>query len=235
MYGPNVRKAAVLLASLPEPAAAALRAQLSPAQVELIQRAMAASGPIANDERAAVLEKFIADTLAAEDEATARAGTPIPFQSLARLSGPSVLVLLSEERPQTVALVLSRLPAEQAAEVLVGLPAEVRSTVVQRIAAIGEVCREVIDAVESDLRERASSLPVWRFDSVDGAAAVAGILSVMDHDTEHLLRDRIARGERLPRPADEPSARVVGEAMRQLHEASDIAPDPLLPLERRVA
>ena len=142
MPGADVRNAAVLLRSLPSEAAAALLASLSPREVELLQAEMA--GNVSTDEETGAFTAFAAASGVAHHPSTIEAR---PFDFLERVDRRCLVALLSEEHPQTCAVVLSQLPTESAVELLLNLPADVRPDVIERIATMGQVRCDVLHDV----------------------------------------------------------------------------------------
>ncbi len=135
MAASDVRRAAVLLASLPNEQAAALLSRLAPIQVESVALEIARLGVVGIEEQHAVIRQFsessasrihggidLVGALLHRALGSAAAGAidnlrrkldPKPFEFLAGSEGAAICALLRDERPQTIALVLSRLPAPQ--------------------------------------------------------------------------------------------------------------------------
>ena len=129
----------------------------------------------------------------------ARAAGPAPFASLCRADVATLRSLLAAERTQTVALVLSYLPAELAAELLHTYPASVQSAVIDSISAMYEVDREVLEDVEAVLNDALSRTASRHITMIDGPAAAAGILALLDQEAERNPSSIQSRGN--PQPA----------------------------------
>lgn len=74
-----------------------------------------------------------------------------PFGSLREVDTETLRVRLRTEQPQTVAVVLAHLPSVKAAEVLAGLPPRMQGEVTRRIARLGRVPPEVLKDLEEAL------------------------------------------------------------------------------------
>jgi flagellar motor switch protein FliG len=194
---PDVRKAAIVLRSLPDDAAEQLLAQLRPEQAAAVRRELARTSAIAGNEQQAALKDFTAETVAARRASRAADGTAASarFDALAHVDGGSLRAVLSQERPQTIAFVLSRLAPAAAAKLLETLSADVQSAVMCRIAAIGGVDCQIVRDVESALADGLVRLPVRPLDKIDGTAAAAGILAFLDQDSERDLLEDLAHDE----------------------------------------
>jgi flagellar motor switch protein FliG len=221
----DIRKAAVLLMSLPRAQASAILARLDPRQVEAVTTEIAASASITREEQQSVIREFaqidspeiVADQDGLEVAAALieQAFGPgrntleklrhqveaLPFRFLHQVEGRTLRAFLVDEHPQTIAFVLSHLPYEQAAEVVAGLPVEQQLPIVRRIAAMGLTDREIVEEVAEELKRRMSRVPRQRFATSEGAATVAGILNSSDPPGEHDLLASLAADD--PDLADE--------------------------------
>ena len=81
-----------------------------------------------------------------------------PFVALERLEDPQLLRVLRDEHPQVIALVCSRIPAERAAAFLGAVGDDDRVDVLQRMASMQPIEREVVDTVASGLASKAQNL-----------------------------------------------------------------------------
>ncbi len=111
----GVRKAAVVLSSLPEQQAVGLLGQMTAAEAAAVRGEMAGLDRLGRRRREAVLQEFAARAAASSRHCEAASGYNA-FQLLHGMETDDLLSLLADEHPQTVALVLSHLPARQAAE-----------------------------------------------------------------------------------------------------------------------
>lgn len=217
MEANNLRKAAILLVSLPEDEAAKLLAKLTPKQAELVSLEIAQLNTIPPEEQERIILEFAdskprgvvrrgglqvvqtlleralgrqaADTLDNIREAIAS----LPFGFLRRVDPQNILTFLADEHPQTIALVLCHLPAQLAAQVLSGLPTSLQLSVVRRIAHMGETSPDVLKSVEDALAGRLQNAMQQSLERAGGVATVAEILNVADRGTERALLESLAQ------------------------------------------
>src|SRR5207247_90107 len=143
----QLRKAAILVASLGREPAEALVRQMSPAQSQALRQAVEQLGAIEPAEQNEVLEEFfrigplvpdkqpsgieldsqlaqelaaMASSLGARAEELRSPGGGVPFRFLHEAPAHSLAPFLEREHPQTIAVVISNLPSDRAAEILAG-------------------------------------------------------------------------------------------------------------------
>lgn len=213
-----LRKAAILLMSLPEDDAGKVMARLSPKQVEAVSIEIAKLGLISGEEQDSAIKDFAdasPDSIGAgaggldlakslvEKALGKNAGTTIenvrqqieamPFGFLQKVDSQNLLTFIMDEHPQTIALILSHLQASQAASIISGLPSDRQLAVVRRIATMGQTNPEVIQEVEKGLEHRMSSVMSQQFENAGGVESVAEILNVTDRATERSLLENLAQ------------------------------------------
>lgn len=81
------------------------------------------------------------------------------FKEIEEAPLPSLSEILTEEHPQTTALVLSRLAADKSAGVLSGLPKEIQSEACRRIAHMQSVPKEIVGAVGREISKTLKKRP----------------------------------------------------------------------------
>jgi flagellar motor switch protein FliG len=212
----DIRKAAVLLMSLPQEEAAQLLSRLGPKQVEAVSIQIARLGAVTADEQDAAINAFaeanpnavgstggldVAKKLvekALGDKATGTLDNvrqqiaAMPFGFLQRVDSQNLLTFIVDEHPQTIALILSHLRPAQAAEIISGLPPDRRLAVIRRIATMGQTNPEIIKEVEQGLEHRMASVMSQQFEKAGGVPSVAEILNVTDRATERSLMESMA-------------------------------------------
>src|SRR5262245_29454317 len=115
MADEHLRKAAILLLSLPDEQAAALLAKLTPQQAELVSAEFARLGQLSREEQQAVIREFARANSSAPSGTELEAGAaPRPFSELMSVDPQDLLVFIQGEHPQTIALILAYLPPPQA-------------------------------------------------------------------------------------------------------------------------
>jgi flagellar motor switch protein FliG len=94
-------------------------------------------------------------------------------------TGPQQLaVLLREENPQTVALVLSNLPAEQAGALMGLLPMELQPQVAARMATLDRISPDVFRRITEVIGSKLKA--VRQVSRSDGIKSLAGLLNHVD-------------------------------------------------------
>ena len=128
-----------------------------------------------------------------------------PFAFLHRLSAEDVLSGISNEHPQTVALILSYLPTNLAADVLARIPPDRQLDVVQRIAGMEQTSPEIIREIEASLKTRMADLFNQEPGYSGGIPIVAQILNVADQETSRGILEGL-----------EQKSEVLGEEIQRL-------------------
>jgi flagellar motor switch protein FliG len=212
----DIRKAAVLLTTLPEEEAADILQRLEPKQVEMVSIEIAKLKSITSEEQEQIIIQFAESNPAATSEGGGldrakslvqkalgknsggtldtirQAIEEVPFAFLRNVDSQNILTYVIDEHPQTIALVLSHLPAAAGASILAGLPSERQISVVQRIAQMGQTSPDIIKEVEVGLERRMSSVMSQSFENAGGVGAVAEMLNVADRATERALMEQLA-------------------------------------------
>lgn len=234
----ELRKAAVLLASLPEEEAAQLMGKLTPKQVEQVSIEIAKLGQITGDEQGAAIREFadvnpsafgvsaggidLAKSLVEKALGKNAAGTlenvrqqieALPFAFLQKSDATHLLTFILDEHPQTIALILSHLSPQKAAAVIAGLPGDRQLSVIRRIARMGQTSPDIVHEVEHGLEHRMRSIGSQSFEAAGGVESVAEILNVTDRAIERSLLENLAQ--------EDPD--LVEEIRRRMFVFDDIA------------
>jgi len=214
----GLHKAAVLLMSLPNKAAAAVLAKLPAHYIEAITIRIAQLDSVAGDEQEIVMAQFLTSKTSAIyaspgglerakeliKEALGRDASELignlqqviesmPFSFLKKVDAQTLLQFVGEEHPQTIALLMSHLNANYAAEVLGGLAPEKQLEVIRRIASIGRTSPEAVAELENALEQRLSSMVNLQQSNVGGVESVAEILNVSERSVERSIMEALAR------------------------------------------
>jgi len=205
-----VKKAAILMLTLDQEAAAILLRQLDPKSVETVTRELASLRNISEEVRNSVLQEFyevaLAQTWAREggldyarallmkslDPADAerilatirQQVRKTPFSFLQKAESQNLLTFIQDEHPQTIALIVSHLAYNKASEILAGLPGPKQVEVVKRVANMEQTNPEVIAEVERGLEARLSNMLSQSFEKIGGVETVAEMLNLVDRSTE---------------------------------------------------
>lgn len=214
----QLRKAAILLMSLPQDMGAQVLGKLTKKQIEIVSIELAKLGPVPSDEQQRVIFDFadanpnslgekkgtleLAKSLVTQalgDDANdllnnvRQSVESVPFGFLKNVDAQNLYTFIADESPQTLALILSHLPPTYGAEIIAGLNSDKQISVIQRIAKMGQTSPDVIREVELALESRMSSIMTTSFDNAGGVENVAEILNVTDRTTERALLDNLAQ------------------------------------------
>ena len=143
-------------------------------------------------------ERLLAKTLSADkvteimEDIRGPAGRTM-WDKLGNVSESVLATYFKNEYPQTVAVVFSKLKADQAARVLAELPEDFAGEVMTRMLSMGNVQKEVLNAIEHTLREEfMATLSNAR--QRDTHEAMADVFNSLDRGTEQrfmgLLEER---------------------------------------------
>lgn len=214
----SLRKAAVLLMSLPQEEAALLLSKLSPKEIEVVSVELAKLQNVSTEERDNTINDFANINPTGISQATGgldlakqlveRAlddgAEPIidnvrqqieavPFGFLKNVDSQNLLTFIMDEHPQTIALILCHLTPQQAADIIAGLPSDRQLAVVRRMATMGQTNPEIIHEVEKGLEIRIAGLMSQSFENAGGVESVAEVLNVIDRATERSLLENLAQ------------------------------------------
>ncbi len=211
----GITKSAILLLSIQQDAASKVLGCLPEENVTDVARVMASLGAIPAALRDAVVEEFYGLALAQQqmqeggldsakalllksldgktaDKIISQIQTHVqktPFAFLQKAETANILAFISEEHPQTIALIVSHLPHHKAAEILVGLNPQKQVEVVKRIANMEQTNPEVIRSVERTLEGRLSNMLSQSMERTGGVDTVAEILNLADRTTEKSIME----------------------------------------------
>lgn len=114
-----------------------------------------------------------------------------PFESVRKADSMHIVHLVSNENPQTVALVLSYLDPKKAASVLSALPDEMQVEVITRMANMESVIPEYIREAEMVLEHRLAKMGMSDQANVGGIDTVVKIINRVDRGTEKYILDSL--------------------------------------------
>jgi flagellar motor switch protein FliG len=227
------RKAAVLILQLDRQASSKVLSQLRETELEQLTAEIARLGEITPEMSSAVLRAF--GMLASSGSAAVHGGVEqsrelllaavgeqrageilgrlssnmfdVPFKFLQNADSRQLLSFLSDEHPQTIALVLAHIPAPLASKVLAGLSSELQGQVAHRIATMDRTSPEVIHQVEASLERRMSTVLVPSdLSAVGGVQPLVEIINRADRGTEKLILEGLEARD--PELADEVRSRM---------------------------
>ena len=228
------KKAAALLITLGRDRSSQVLRHLSDEDIERLTWEISAMGELKPEQRRSVVEEFeesavgrnvisiggleyaeellrmaLGDAKAAEliDRLSATSPT-VPFGFLRHLNVLQLVNFLSNEHPQTIALLTSFLQSDKAAQVLAGLEPEMAADVAQRIALMDRANPDIVNEVESVLRRKLSAVlqPTLQSQIVGGIEVLVNLLKQSSRMTEKAILEALEDNE--PELADEIKKRM---------------------------
>jgi flagellar motor switch protein FliG len=230
----NVRKAAILLASLDHDHADSLLRQMSPAQAHVLRQAVDSLGEFKAWEQDDVIEEFFrvgplvpesdaagieldaplppsmslsSPSLSTAMDATQASAAVTPFRFLHEAPPRKLAPFLEREHPQTIAVVVSHLPADRAAEILAHLPGNLQIEVARRLVNLEDTDPDVLREVERGLEAWLCSQTQGERRASSGVSALANILNAANPQARQHILSNLARHDRqLAEKLDGPAA-----------------------------
>ncbi|HAK46092.1 MAG TPA: hypothetical protein DCO79_09290 [Spirochaeta sp.] len=117
-----------------------------------------------------------------------------PFDFMNDLHSEQILLILKNEPPYVLSIVLSFLEPEISSKLIAGLPPASRKEIVLRIARQGEVAPGIIEKMEVIFRDRIRTQGQVVTEEIDGKSVLAGILRHMDPGSEEHILDGLTTG-----------------------------------------
>jgi flagellar motor switch protein FliG len=210
----GLQKTTALLLSLGVELSSKVLQYLGEGDLERVMLALSQSGPIPSTLRREVLTEAYAMSLTGAESMSG--GVEYTRQLLARAVGPrrgseileritahqqtssfemlrntdpaQVAVLLGEEHPQTIALVLSYLEAKLAADILTHMAQELQFEVTLRLATMDRVSPQVVQVVERGLKNKLSGvISEADFRATGGVAFLVQMLNQVDRGVQKTI------------------------------------------------
>ena len=212
---PLMQKVAIVMVALGEEVSGEVMKHLQDHEIEEITQSIASLKNIPVETMDRILEEFETHLMAGEwisqggtdfaraaleravgprkaQEILERVSTRVAsgFYILKNVAAEQIVPFISQEHPQTVALILSQLDAPQASGILGGLPERMQSDVAYRIATMENVTptviREIEEALEANLREMLGGDK-----DVGGPGVVADMLNLSGSSVERNVLDQM--------------------------------------------
>jgi len=218
----GAQKCAVLCLALEPRDGAKILGQLSPEEVEDVSREVAAMEAVPAEAVTLVLREFRsaiqmaprsvrggvneAEALLQHAFGPARTQTVMEkirgrmaqgkLTQLERMEPEVFAGILSDEHPQTIAVILSHLGVKQASKALQSLPIETAADVIFRIARMDKVSPELIALLDSGIRSKTDMTLTREMSMPGGPAAVARVLTSMRGERDKQLLEQISARDR---------------------------------------
>jgi len=115
------------------------------------------------------------------------------FEFIRKADYKSLMNMMMNEHPQTIALILSYARADQASSIIAELPENIKVDVVERIARMDRTSPEVIRQVEAILEKKFESIVSVDLLEIGGVNYIAEIMNKIDRGTEIHIFDELGR------------------------------------------
>lgn len=213
----GAHRAAVLLLTIGEEAAAEVLRHMGPKEVQRIGAAMAALKNVSRMDVSSVLETF---SQAVENETALGVGSEDyirnmlvqalgadkanslidrillgrnskGLEALKWMDPRAIADIVHHEHPQIMAIVISHLDPDHAAEVLGFLPERVRPDVLLRIASLDGIQPSALHELDEILEKQFSGNSAVQSSSIGGVKSAANILNFMDSSVESKLLEQL--------------------------------------------
>jgi len=110
---------------------------------------------------------------------------------LANMDGKTIANFLSQEHPQTIAVILAKLKPKQTGEVIGHLPQELQADVIMRIADVDQVSPEILSEIDDVIKKEFTSMGgVQRF-KVGGVDKGVEVFGHLDRSREKQILDSL--------------------------------------------
>lgn len=110
---------------------------------------------------------------------------------LANLDGKTIANFLSQEHPQTIAVILAKLRAKQTGEIIAMLPQELQAEVVMRIADVDQVSPEILEDIDEVIKRELTAMGGIQRYKVGGVEKVVDMFNYLDRSKEKQILDKL--------------------------------------------
>ena len=110
---------------------------------------------------------------------------------LANMDSKSIANFLSQEHPQTIAVILAKLKSKQTSEIISLLPQEMQAEVVLRIADVEQVSPEILQEIDEVMKREISSMGGTQRYKVGGIEKVVDMFNHFDRSKEKQILDKL--------------------------------------------
>ncbi|CBZ04562.1 flagellar motor switch protein FliG [Clostridium botulinum H04402 065] len=216
----GVQKAAILFITLGPEASAGIIKKLPDSEIQKITYEIANITSVKSELKQDILEEFIQINKAKDyileggfeyaknllgkalgsqkaieilDKVTEATQQFRPF-AIARKADPSQLLnTISNEHPQTIALVLCYMQSDKAGQILSSLPEDLQSEVAYRIATMSATSPMVVKEIEKVLDSKLSSVVRSDATTIGGVQTIVEVLNQVDRTTEKNITEGLQK------------------------------------------
>lgn len=216
----GVQKSAILFITLGPDASAAIIKKLPESEIQKITYEIANISQVKSNQKQEILNEFIEinrakdyileggldyarDLLARAlgvqrakeimDMVTEATQQYRPFGIARKADAHQLLNIISNEHPQTIALVLCHLQTDKAGQILSALPEDTQSEVAFRIANMNNISPAVIKEIEKVLDGKLSSVVKADMKVIGGVDTLVDILNQVDRTTEKNITESLEK------------------------------------------
>lgn len=216
----GVQKAAILFITLGPEAASGIIKKLSDAEIQKITYEIANITSVKQEQRTGILEEFVemnkakdyileggfeyARNLLGKALGSQRAKEILekvseatqqyrPFAIARKADAHQLLNVISNEHPQTIALILCYLQPDKGAQILSELSEDIQTEVAYRVASMDNTSPMVIKEIEKVLNTKLSSVVRTDMTTIGGVETLVDILNQVDRTTEKNITEGLER------------------------------------------
>ncbi|MEA4825803.1 flagellar motor switch protein FliG [Clostridium sp. JNZ J1-5] len=216
----GVQKAAILFITLGPEVASGILKKLSDAEIQKITYEIANTTAVKQEQRSDILEEFIEMNKAKDyileggfeyarnllgkalgsqrareilEKVTEATQQYRPFAIARKADAHQLLNVISNEHPQTIALILCYLQADKAAQIIAELPEDIQTEVAFRVASMDNTSPMVIKEIEKVLNSKLSSVVRTDMTTIGGVETLVDILNQVDRTTEKNITEGLER------------------------------------------
>lgn len=216
----GVQKTAILLITLGPEASAGIIKKLPESEIQKITYEIANISAVKHDQKLEILEEFISLNQAKEflleggldyarnllakalgsqraveilDKVTEATQQFRPFAIARKADSYQLLNIITNEHPQTIALILCYLQPDKAGQIISSLPEEMQTDVAFRIANMSTTSPMVVKEIEKVLDDKLSSVVKSDMKAIGGVQTIVDILNQVDRTTEKNITEGLEK------------------------------------------
>ena len=216
----GVQKAAILFIALGPEASAAIIKKLPESEIQKITYEIANITSIKSEQKQEILKEFVemnkakdfiveggldyAKVVLGKALGNQRAGEILdkiteatqqyrPFAIARKADAHQLLNIISNEHPQTIALILCYLQKDKAGQILSSLPEDIQAEVAFRVASMNNTSPMVVKEIEKVLDSKLSSVVRSDMTVLGGVPTLVEILNMVDRNTEKNITEGLEK------------------------------------------